>query len=74
MNKSDLQSFATLINEHAAMDYIKERIEKRQFERFKTATPDEYEAIKLILINAKAFYNEINSICNDEIMESRDKK
>lgn len=62
---TQLKAFAELVLSHDALLTVRERVQKRLFDRFRRATPAEREVINAIMDNENLFHEELKIVLNE---------
>ena len=57
-----LADFATIVLGHPAAAGVRERVQRRLFEKFRTATPVERDVINAIMDNESLFWRELEAL------------
>ena len=76
---AQLQDYARVVLNHDAMEEVRERVQKKLFDKFRVARPEEREVINAIMDNESLFFTELrtvlgeaekaNSDDNDEVVD-----
>lgn len=62
--------FANMVLNHPALDAVREEVQFKLFNKFRTASPDEREQINHIMDNEALFFNQLEAIRDDARMIS----